>query len=245
MDISELFKDLHGAITKKDLILYKTVNPENAKEIADFIKLDIGHLYYYPNGKLYNIMYWDDIYFQQFTGEPVSEEVMVFMQEDKKFLQCKSVFDKLRAEKNYRSLFARIDKKVIIETYNNIYEEIPIEDVYDIFVDIYQRSEFNFHLFNPDVVEAAISNRSYSKAWKGRMDELVQKADSEGNITLYRGEGDPTGEFYSWTFSKKVALFFATRFGAKGKILKETISIDRAIDYLTSRGEEEVLIMPE
>ena len=59
---------------------------------------------------------------------------------------------------------------------------------------------------------------------------------------IYQGYSDVTKSGISWSTSKEVALFFANRFNAKGKIRTKIVSIDEIDAYLTSRGEYEIII---
>lgn len=51
-------------------------------------------------------------------------------------------------------------------------------------------------------------------------------------------------DFYSWTLKEDTASFFAYRYSQYGSILKRNIRSIDAVDYLTDRGEEEILYQP-
>jgi hypothetical protein len=244
MDLSALFKDIHGAVSRKDFVLYKRVNLENALEIADCIDLDINHLYYNENAILHKIVYWDKYFYYHFHGDIVTKEAIKFINDDTRFRAGKERVERLIASGEYNSLFAFYDKKVIMEMYNELYNEIPDKDKYNIFTELYQRSESNFHLLNNDIIADVFTKRFLSSNWEYRIEEFNKLSKDKPYITAYRGEGDETGEFLSWTLSEKTAKFFANRFGAKGRIITERVDPSRVLDYLTSRGEEELLIKP-
>lgn len=68
-----------------------------------------------------------------------------------------------------------------------------------------------------------------------------------GRLTVWRGQtkGQEIRNF-SWTKSRQVAEWFAGRFNNKDGVVIEG-SVDKAhvIAYITSRGEEEILVFPE
>jgi hypothetical protein len=73
-------------------------------------------------------------------------------------------------------------------------------------------------------------------------EERAALAALPDTLTVWRGECDDGG--YSWTTSKKVAMFFANRGinGATGKVSRRRVRRDSVWAYLLSRQEQEVLI---
>lgn len=59
-------------------------------------------------------------------------------------------------------------------------------------------------------------------------------------LTVYRGMIDDGG--WSWSLDRKVAEFFAHRFGATSKVVRGTVAKADVFGYLTNRAESEVLI---
>ncbi len=81
-----------------------------------------------------------------------------------------------------------------------------------------------------------------------RKEYLMNEHDMEkynalpDKVTVYRGVSAGREHYgLSWTTDKEKAVWFANRF-SKGYLLKVTIDKKYALAYLTSRGEEEVVV---
>lgn len=64
-------------------------------------------------------------------------------------------------------------------------------------------------------------------------------------LILYRGvdgEMEITKDGPSWTLDRKVADFFAHRYGAKGKVYTYTADVSEALAYFTAREEAEIIL---
>ena len=76
--------------------------------------------------------------------------------------------------------------------------------------------------------------------WLGSEKERAEFDALPDPIPVWRGEIDDGG--WSHTTDKKVALFFAKRFGHDDPITEVTIPKDRVFGYLSRRNESEVLV---
>lgn len=64
-------------------------------------------------------------------------------------------------------------------------------------------------------------------------------------LKVWHGEEHPERIGMSWTLSRETAAWFARRFGKKGgKLYEGTVKRSDVIAYMTSRGEEEILVEP-
>jgi hypothetical protein len=144
-----------------------------------------------------------------------------------------------------------MDKKVLIPSFVQMYKDIPDKDKYEIFKDLYVRSEYGFQSFPVEIIKDCFSKRKLSPEWKKRSAEFKKKAklNPDGTITLYRGENVDSAksdDAFSWTLDKKTAKFFADRFSkGSGRIVEKTVSPEEVIDYLDDRGESEVILFPK
>ena len=150
----------------------------------------------------------------------------------------------LQKSKKYDELFSRVDKKVLFTVFQELFDEIPDNQKYDIFIDLYVRSEFGFEKLPKDILEKCFRVRQLSSEWKQRMQELSKlKKNPDGTVTVYRGEGSrSTKDGMSWTLTRKIAKFFANRFGQSGKVVTKKVKPEEIMDYLQDRGEAEVLL---
>lgn len=64
-------------------------------------------------------------------------------------------------------------------------------------------------------------------------------------MTVYRGANHDTRKGLSWTLSRNVAYFFATRWGARDRIYRMQIDKSDVIAYFTRRGEAELILHPD
>jgi hypothetical protein len=245
MDISNLFKDSHRSINEDDIVLYQDVNPENAQEIADYMGMDIDYIFYDENSFLHRVFYWKDEIYIAFFGFPIPIANLEFMKTREGFLKLSKHFTMLKSNKQYDRLFMMMEKKVIIPMFNKLYTQIPVKDRYDIFIDIYVRSEYGFTVFNPKILKDVFNRRKFSSEWKERMEVFKKKTKGAETVTIYRGEGSMSthiDDALSWTLSRTTANFFAKRFGSRGKVHKKVVSVDLILDYLNNRNENEVLL---
>jgi hypothetical protein len=64
-------------------------------------------------------------------------------------------------------------------------------------------------------------------------------------LKVWHGEEHPERIGMSWTLSRDIAAWFARRFGKKGgKLYEGKVARSDVIAYMTSRGEEEILVEP-
>lgn len=147
------------------------------------------------------------------------------------------------AEKGeWSKAFNLVDKQVLFPTYFREFEHIPLEQRWDIFVQVYMRSETGFELLKgryEKIFEVAPYSAERNKRLKN-----FWRPDKE--IKIYHGEsfGRPVYDIFSWTRSLKVAKFFAYRFDQPGRVLRTYIRTGQIVDYLMERGEKEVLFDP-
>lgn len=255
--IEDIFRSAHGAIQKKDLqplkkFIGKSKFPtqEEVDKAVEFLGIDPDYLFYDKNDFLHPILYWKGpIYYGFFGG--LNMEALKMMRVDQYFKHKMEDVEKAISSKDYERLFHRVDKKILIPTFIDMYDEIPDNQKYDVFTDLYTRSEYGFQMFPIEIIKDCFSKRKLSKDWKTRMKDFSQevKPADDGKITLYRGQnlGSAGGDdAFSWTTSKKTAKFFAERFSkGAGKIITKKIDPSEAIDYLQDRGESEVILFPK
>ena len=259
-DIANIFQSAHGAINKDNLIplgdlIGKKKGIPSKVEINYLLKdLDIKleHLFYNAGDFLNPIIYWNGPMYHGFMGGDMSKEALDMMQVRKRFDYKRDVFRKHLSENDYESLFSRVDKKILIPTFIDMYSQIPEDQKYNIFTDLYQRSEYGFGMFPKEIIQNVFSLRKKSSGWKKRMrefnSEIKDKKNDDGSITVHRGANDKSSKeenAYSWTLSPETADFFANRFNkGQGKTITKNIDPSIVLDYLSDRGESEVIIFP-
>lgn len=251
--IEDIFRGAHAAIDKKDLQPLKKFigkpkfpTQEEVDAACKFLKIDPEYLFYDKNNMLNSIIYWKGTIFYGFFGG-LNMEALKMTRADKFIEQMNKMYNEASSKKDFSRLFMLVDKKILIPTYIELYNEIPDDQKYDIFTDLYIRSEFGFGMFPKEIIDDVFSKRKLSSEWKDRMKAFkkIAKLNDDGTITVYRGEGSKsTKGGMSWTLQRKTAKFFADRFDSHGKIVTKKIKPEQALDYLSDRGEAEVLITP-
>jgi hypothetical protein len=156
---------------------------------------------------------------------------------------------RLLNEKDFSSLFSFMDKRLLINQYLELFEQIPNDQKVDIFAHVYTRSEYGFDKFDNEFIEKVFQYRSESEGHKKRMHKLknVADIDENGYIRVYRGtkSNEIDDNQYSWTLSHTVAIFFANRFEDGGNIFSGLVKLENVLDYYDIRNEREVLILPK
>ena len=207
-------------------------------------------MFYNQRDMLHSIIYWKGPFFYGFFGG-LNIEALKMMQADKYFEQKTKFINDMFKKKDYESLFTRVDKKILIPTFIDMYDEIPDNQKYDIFTDLYVRSEYGFQMFPIEIIKDCFNKRLTSKDHNERMEELKKdmKLNDDGTVTVYRGENTKSAksdDAFSWTLTKKTAKFFAERFSkGTGKINEKKIAPKEIIDYLPHRAESEVILFPK
>lgn len=147
---------------------------------------------------------------------------------------------------DFEQTFTLMDKRHYFDSYQQLFDVIPDDRKYDIFIDLYTRAEYGFNDFRPDAVKQIFSFRIHSKRKRATRRNIKSLPQKDGFITIYRGVGSlsaPPEEAYSWTTSKKIASFFSNRFGP-GEMYRAKVHISNVVDY-SLESEREILVMPE
>lgn len=256
-DMSTLFQSIHSAINpinlKKVTDLIGTEKfPTKAEfdEVVNYLGIDPEYVYYDKGSVVSPFIYWKDSLLFEFPAGFDMKAIMMFRSKEaieyrlKKFADCKKKND-------YMTLFFLTEKRILIPMFNKLYKEIPDSQKYDVFVEMYVRSEYGFEMMPKEIISDVYEKRHLSNAWKKRMVAFKKEAklNDDGTLTIYRGENTKSvkqEEAYSWSLSKKTAGFFATRFSkGTGRIISKNVKPDEVLDLLGQRGESEVLIMPD
>ena len=245
MDISSLFQQLHGILDVEALVPLANrrdlVKKKQYDELVNYLEVDPKNLYFDPNNQLHCFIYYDGLLYLPLYAVQLDALKMMHIKE--MLQQQLERLHKLEKAKDYDTLFHVIDKKILIPAFVKYYKTIPTDQVYDVFVDLYQRTEYGFDKIPKDVTAYAFQHRVESSDWHDRIEQLRKKCKKEF-VKIYRGETHKsTPNNMSWTLKKQVAQFFANRFNSQGKILEKTVKVSDILDYITSRSEEEVLYL--
>jgi len=256
-NIADLFRSAHAAIDPEELIPLEDLvgNPkfpseEEFDQAIEHLEIDAQHLYYNPKDIISPFMYWDGVVYEPFHGQLDMEAFKMFRTKERLKHKLERA-EKYLKSKNYEGLFSSMDKKVLIPSFIQMYNDIPDKGKYEIFKDLYVRSEYGFQSFPIDVIKDCFSKRKLSTEWKKRIEDFKKKAklNPDSTITLYRGENVDSAksdDAFSWTLNKKTAKFFADRFSkGSGRIVEKKVTPEEVIDYLDDRGESEVILFPK
>ena len=254
------YKAIHGSVDLDDLIPLSRLKVMDGREVirhfgesvlvslnqveavADYLECSLDDLYYLE-GHFHPFCYYKDYLFIDFINLDLPTMEFLRLKESIKFRRAK--IEEFLRQKDYRSLYmTAVDKKVAFSLFKRDYENLPDEDKYPIFLDLYVRSEYGFPLLGLSLYEDLKSRRSpeYMQDVQRR---LLPHA-TDGKLVIYRGEGTgstPYTEALSWTLSILTANFFATRYGV-GKIYRTEVAVEDVMDFIEDRDESEILILP-
>ena len=146
--IHDLFKDSHSALDLSKLIPIKKVinkkghpTQQDINDIIDFVNLDPNFIYYDPNNSLYPYIYWKDFIYLEFFGT-LSLEAAKMMMLDKRLNYQQNKFDEFLSKKDYDTAFQLADKRIVIPLYIKLFNDIPDNQKYEVFIYLYMRPEF-------------------------------------------------------------------------------------------------------
>lgn len=224
-DFKNTFKNIDIDYNK----FYFRIEPYN----FDFVYLDIEKYIYRPiiideNCKIFS------------PREDVSNE--------EELLSYINISNKLYEDKKYISLLYMLPDALRFNFFFKMFEDnyIEKEQIYNIFIELYNSCEYGFRKINPEILDDIISHQTES--YKEKLNNILNNLPDE--ITVYRGEGDKSTPYekgaLSWTLDINIANFFACRYSTYGaKILIGKVKKDKVIDCLYDRGEKEILIKPK
>lgn len=150
-----------------------------------------------------------------------------------------SIYEKV-LEENYYGAFIYMGKQYHITAFSSIFEFIPDNKKYELFMDIYCMSERG-------LVMPKIINQIFKLRPKDLIESLRPKADDKEYLTIYRGESTHSTKVQkalSWTLKRDTAIWFAERFNFSGigYLYTAHADINKVIAYITDRNEEEIVI---
>ena len=245
------FKDAQKPVIKSEMVPYLEFAQENKIDTAIFEKLcrkegiDLSHFYHLKEHEIMKYCYWDGTYFQAF---PNLEKSFIYWDDMVKTTAERiEEAKRLRENKEYSTLLFVVDTIGQHLLFEELYSEIPSEQRYQCFIDLYVRHDYGSTIFDMNIIEDAKSKQSQDYR-ESALRRLLEDAEmKDGKIVIYRGMGDestPVDEAMSWTLSEKTAFFFAKRLGETGMVYKGLVRVEEVIDYITRRSESEVLINP-
>jgi len=258
MNISDIFKLSHGNLNKNSLIpasLFSDnqfrikIMEETEYEIPPY--QTILEAVQYLDKPISNF-YFTDNFLTPFTyiSGPVMVDIGVFNIESLTSWHTKQRIEKIEesmnnyiSKKQYNKLFFLIEKKIALDFYIQSFDDIPDEQKYDCFEDIYSRSEYGFSNLNKDFFLNIFKYKP-----KENLNENI-KPDVNGLVKIYRGQNTkstPYQKAFSWTIDKEKAIFFATRFDKyRGELYEAMVKIEDILAYIDKRGESEIIIDPD
>lgn len=258
MNIQDIFKQANIQISKEDFVPirehlhdeeFHSFMPSEDSFLKGIEFLEEDFQYFYLTKKGFSrYCYFNEGCFVEF--EDFSIDFLKTMHVKERIQQSKKIINQLLDKKDYHTLFAvYFDSKIRFFMFKQLFDSIPDEDKYDIFMDIYISNDYGFKELGIDFVEKVLSYQIPEKRNKSmnEMKDLLNLKSEQ--VTIFRGEAsDSTSydEAYSWTTNLQTALFFATRFHTgKGRVVSTTIDVKDIIDFSNSRNEFEVLVHPE
>lgn len=91
-----------------------------------------------------------------------------------------------------------------------------------------------------DTWEALLRDPIPGRLTLASVEEQAEFASLSDPLTVYRGEIEDGG--YSWSLDRRIAEFFARRFGDHHEIVQGTVAKVDVFGFLTRRNESEVLV---
>lgn len=208
-------------LTNEQIFLLKkhNINPSNVLKNDNF-------LYKYTYVDMGGLLILDLI--------DIDEQYFEMMKIEKNIKQRKLYIEKALKMEDFSKILFLMDKPYRLEVYKQIFEEIPNEDKYKIFIDLYVNAEYGFSNISESFLNEILK-------YKPKID----LSDLDDEIIIYRGEGlksNKKEKALSWTTDIKVARFFANRFNNNGRVYKGKVKKENIIDFLRDRSESEILV---
>ena len=248
--MSQVHIDVKQALNRTDLIplteesfaKYVGVS-ETYQEIKDYLEkqgLSMDNIYETSRG-LYTFWYIDNSVFVPIFNLGTKEMEMVQLSE--RIRVQKDVLNKYWESGNYSAFFGLVEKQFSFDVFMQLYDSVPVEYRYEVFIDLYTRNDYGFQQLDQDIVRQILEPK------KGSIERGYFDTNKDGYVTVYRGvqskSADPETA-YSWTTNLSTAHYFATRFNSEeSAVYRAKVHYKDIIDFITTRGESEVLVLPE
>jgi hypothetical protein len=161
---------------------------------------------------------------------------------EQRYKHLKKMLDKEEDDGDLFGLFLMINKPYRIPVFMRIADELTKEQFSKILIDLWVDTEFPHENGVPTMI------MNFERAEKRHLmdaDEWKVYNDLPDMIVVYRGLQEnaiPLG--LSWTTSKDTAIWFASRFDRKGRVLKAKIPKKRVFAYKGERNEAEIILNP-
>lgn len=201
------------------------------------------HIYKNPKMLFGDEVYYRGLVYTELVPEGAFKETPDFREQQLKTANnFYETMERLKKKGEWTGIFGLIDKRIGLTKFIKHLDDIPQDKIYDTFIEIYTRSEFGFEILK-NHYHKIFSYAQFSKKRQERLNLLAKKLGSAQHLTIFHGDSIsyPVYDYYSWTLNVKTAQFFAIRHGGVGEVWGRLIKRDEAIDYLTGRGEEEIL----
>lgn len=149
------------------------------------------------------------------------------------------------ADKGIKEKLMYVPECYKLEFIMQLLGKIDKKNRYSIFIDTYSSVDFGFNCLKPQ----EILNIFESKTIEQKQKTINKMKDLPKIVKVYRGIGSKSlKNGYSYTLNWDIARFFAYRLSSSAdcvQILEGYVQKNDIIEYITDRGEEELLILPE
>lgn len=222
----------------QEMVKFKVPLFDEVVEICDEYGINPENMYVCNN--ISNpYWYWDGIIFVSVFQ--ISKQAFEMFEMDKRVKVKEDMVKKAYETKDFYEVIAFTEDFLKPYILNDIYREVPCEERYELFREIYTYIDYSHKVIKKEVIDEAISCQT--EAFKK---DLMLKLNSLSNndfITVYRGEGTYSishESAMSWTTDINVAR----RFAVKGSVYKGEVLKGNVIDYIEDRNESEILVYP-
>ncbi|MGF7535213.1 hypothetical protein AAGG74_16285 [Bacillus mexicanus] len=210
-----------------------TEERKKAEIAMEYVGANIEELYLTSNF-LSPYLLWDGG-FTTLELLTLGEDLKVFDQYNGIWTKLKNDISKLKQENSYTKIFYMMSNQLKFAIYDLYMNEIPGDQAYKVFKDIYSSSEYNFDLLNWEDIKELCQEQNQN-------DIKLLKKKFGNEITIYRGETHRSDkEGYSWTTNYDIADWFAKRFESNGVVLKGKVNADDVLTFFDNK-ESEVLV---
>ena len=194
--------------------------------------------------KINNLFHYSKVYVNKENGNivPILELNSDFMRNA--ISKRNEHINELIKENNFEDIIYLCDGQFALMCYEILDPIIPFEKKYDCFMSAYTRSDYNF--------ENASVNLDINKILDMKRLDFDQKLElkkicNSDLITIYRAQGSKSTDLekaISWTIDLDIARKFAKVHNLEGDgvIYKAKVNIDDITDYITDRGEREIIV---
>ena len=215
----------------------------------EFPRIDAEKIFYTQKDVMAGMVYYDPEKFLLIDTNIWGDQILILnpgLSAEESLLKVIHDYEQLYDQKEWSRILLGYRGSIMFHFLKGIIDREPATpQMYRLFIDFYSFEDYGLSALGTQTVLKVLSGKS-----EKQIEETKKSLEKlEDIVTIYRGEAEcstPYEKAFSWSLDINTAYFFAARHGEKKfRVLTAQIRKEDIIEYLSDRGEEEIIALPE